>query len=292
MVKLFDGVDYLGQVAGWVAGGEANKWLVVYCDGDTEEMSKQELSSTVLAALHSTHEPKSMAKMQKALVLRVEEWLRKHDAELKRALARDRSSRQGDINTGVTGPAAGSKRRRDAQEPVEEEAEEEEMEEEETEEAEEAEDEEEEEEEKRKQRKRRKRQLRWRMPTRWTRKIPKPHGEAKKEMLEQESKETLSKGVADTGTRVCSIFEVLGKAPAAGAQGGSSTATTASSATARASTTATAATVTPSSSASRSGGGRIEGKKGGDVIKRIEEENAEKVAKVEIRKSHLYSNVT
>ena len=80
VVKVFDGVPYLGQVVGWRAArvdGEEELWMVVYCDSDTDEMEKDELRATVLAALHSNHKPKRMAKMQKMLVVRVEEWLRK-----------------------------------------------------------------------------------------------------------------------------------------------------------------------------------------------------------------------
>jgi hypothetical protein len=283
VVKLFDDVPFLGQVAGWVAGGADGdeQWLVVYSDGDTDEMETQELSDTVMAVLRSTHEPKSMAKMQKMLVLRVEEWLRKHDAEFRRALARDKRGRH-NPSTGVA--AAGSKRRRDTHELEEvvvavEEAEEEEDDE--DDEEYEEEDDNDDGEEAEVEEKAIEMEGVDEMDADDTVSLKE---KAKENMSEEEPKKVLSRGVADAGHRVRSIFDVLGKAPA-GAQGGSSPAS------ATASAAATATTVTamnePPSTSSRNGGDLVEGKKGGGVIKRIEEENAEKVAKLNVLKNSL-----
>jgi hypothetical protein len=49
LVKLFDGVSYLGQVVGWAQpSASPHIWLVVYNDGDKEEMEQEELASAVL----------------------------------------------------------------------------------------------------------------------------------------------------------------------------------------------------------------------------------------------------
>jgi hypothetical protein len=49
LVKLFDGVSYLGQVVGWTQpSASTHRWLVVYNDGDKEEMEQEELASAVL----------------------------------------------------------------------------------------------------------------------------------------------------------------------------------------------------------------------------------------------------